>query len=281
MGLKPSAPKPPNPTQTANTQAGYNQTAAQNTVNMNSMNQNGVFGSGTVNRDANGNVTGQTSSLDPTLTGAANSGSSALSSLMSQLPTSGINWDSTTAPQIASQNYNAYAASTAPQRAQQQNQLDVTLSDRGIPIGSQVYNDAQGNLSNSFNLADTNAAAQAWNAVPGMQGQLISNQTAMQNQPAQTAQLNLGLLTGLNGLAPAANLGQSSVGAPNFENDVNNTYNQQEQQYQNEISGWGSLANAGMGLLTAPLTGGVTAAGTKLPGLSDSLLGRGVSSLFN
>jgi hypothetical protein len=275
MGLKPDAPKAPDPTKTANTQLAYNQTAGQNTVNMNSLNNNGVFGSGTVTRDAKGNVTGQTQSLDPTLTGGANSTAGAFASTAGNLPGTAINWDNTTAPKIAQQNYDAYSAMTAPQRAQQQNQQNVTLGDRGIPVGSEVWNNASTNLNNSFDLADQNAAAQAWNAVPGMQGQLIQNQSAMQSQPYQQAAQGLGLLQGLNGLAPNAQLGQSSVQAPNYMGAVQNNYDAQNQQYQNQMSGIGSLAGAGLGLLTAPLTGGATG------GLSNSLIGQGVSHLFN
>lgn len=275
MGLKPSAPTAPNPTKTANTQLGYNTGAAQSTINMNSQNNNGVFGSGTVNRDANGNVTGQTSSLDPTLQAGANSTAGAFSSTAGQLPGTAINWDTTTAPQIANQNYAAYSAMTAPQRAQQQNALEVQLGDRGIPIGSEVSNNANTNLNDSFNLADTNAAAQAWNAVPGMQGQLIQNQTNMQNQPISQATNELGLLQGLNSLAPTAQIGQGSVQTPDYQGAVQNNFNDQTQQYNSEMNGLGSLAGAGLGLLTAPLTGGLTG------GLSNSLLGKGISSLFN
>lgn len=272
-GLKPDAPKAPDPTKTANAQLGYNTNAAQSTINMNSLDRNGPFGSATFTHDANGNVTGQNVSLSNLLQGGSDATQNAFTANAGSLPTAPINWDSTTVPSIVNSNFNAYTAMMQPQRDQAQKNLDVTLSERGIPIGSEVYDDAQGNLNRSNSLADQQAAASFLNAAPGLQSQLIANQTNMQNQPYQTAGLNLGLLQGLNGLTSAAPQGSASVGAPDYTGLVNNNYNQQMQQYNSQMGDLGSLASTGLGLLTAPLTGPV--------GLSNSLLGMGASSLFN
>lgn len=288
MGLKPDAPKAPDPTKTANTQLGYSKDAAQSTINMNSLDRNGPFGSSTFTRDANGNVTGQNVSLSSLLQGGSDATQNAFTANAGNLPTGPINWDSTTVPSIVSSNYANYENLVAPQRAQQQKQLDTTLSDRGIPIGSEIYDDAQGNLNNSFNLADSNTAASFLNAAPGQQAQLISNQTNMQNQPYQTAGLNLGLLQGLGSLNSAAPQGSASVGAPDYSGLVNNNYAQQMQQYNNQMTGLGNLAGAGLGLLTAPLTGGASlipsVAGAAAPqgySLSNTLLGKGFGSVAN
>lgn len=273
MGLKPDAPKAPDPTKTANTQLGYNTNAAQSTINMNSLDKNGPFGSATFTHDANGNVTGQNVSLSDALQGGANSTQNAYTNLAGNLPTDPINWDNTTANTIAQNNINAYTQSVQPLRDQTQKNLDVTLAERGIPIGSEVYGDAQGNLDRNNAIADTNAVAQAWNAVPGMQGQLINNQTAQYNQPYQAAANSLGLLQGLNSLATPAAQGSASVAAPNYAGLVQNQFDNQTQQYNSQMNGLGSLAGAGLGLLTAPLTGPA--------GLSSSLLGMGAQSLLN
>lgn len=286
MGLKPSQPKAPDPTQTANTQLGYNTDAAQSTINMNSLDRNGPFGSATFTKDANGNVTGQNVSLSDALQGGSNATQNAYSANAANLPTTAINWDSTTVPSIVNSNYSAYQAMTQPGRDQAQKQLTTQLSDRGIPIGSEVYNDAQGNLDRANSLADQNASAQFLNAAPSLQSQLIANQTNMQNQPYQTAGLNLGLLSGLNSLTSAAPQGSASIGAPDYTGLVNNNYNQQMQQYNSQMTDLGSLASTGLGLLTAPLTGGASlipgvASKASTGGLSNTLLGKGVSGLFN
>lgn len=275
MGLKPDAPKAPDPTKTANTQLGYNTNAAQSTINMNSLDRNGPFGSSTFTHDANGNVTGQNVSLSDALQGGANNTQNNFSSLTGNLPTSPINFDNNTVDNIVNSNYANYANLVAPQRSQAQTQLDTTLSERGIPIGSEVYTNAQGNLDRSNSLADSNAAAQFLNAAPGLQSQLDANTINQYNAPYTTAANSLGLLSGLNGLVSAAPQGSASIGAPDYTGLVNNQYNQQMSQYNSQMGDLGSLAGTGLGLLTAPLTGGATG------GLANSLIGKGVSSLFN
>jgi hypothetical protein len=275
MGLKPDAPKPPDPTKTANAQLGYNTGAAQSTINMNSLDHNGPFGSSTFTHDANGNVTGENTSLSSALQSGANNTQNNFSALTGNLPTAPINFDNNTVGNIVKNNYDAYSALQQPGRDQTQKNLDVTLSDRGIPIGSEVYNDAQGNLDRANSLADQNAAAGFLNAAPGLQSQLDANTINEYNAPYTTAASSLGLLSGLNGLVSPAPQGSASVSAPNYSGLVQDNFNQQNQQYQDEMGGVGSLAGAGLGLLTAPLTGGATG------GLSNSLLGRGVSTLFN
>jgi hypothetical protein len=275
MGLKPDAPKAPDPTKTANTQLGYNTGAAQSTINMNSLDRNGPFGSATFTHDANGNVTGQNISLSGALQGGANNVQNNFSSLTGNLPTSPINFDNNTVGNIVKSNYDAYSALQQPGRDQAQKNLDVTLSERGIPIGSEVYTDAQGNLDRANSLADQNAAAQFLSAAPGLQAQLDANTINEYNAPYTTAANSLGLLSGLNGLVSAAPQGSASVAAPDYAGLVQNNYNNQMQQYQDQMSGINNLVSGGLGLLTAPLTGGLTG------GLSNSLLGKGVSSLFN
>ncbi len=275
MGLKPDKPQAPDPTKTANTQLGYNTNAAQSTINMNSLDRNGPFGSATFTKDANGNVTGQNVSLSDALQGGANNAQNNFSALTGNLPTAPINFDNNTVGNIVKSNYDAYSALQQPGRDQAQKNLDVTLSDRGIPIGSEVYNDAQGNLTRANSLADQNAAATFLNAAPGLQSQLDANTINQYNAPYTTAANSLGLLSGLNGLVSPAQQGSASVGSPNYTGLVGQQFDDQTQQYNSDMNGLGSLASTGLGLLTAPLTGGLTG------GLSNSLLGKGVSGLFN
>jgi hypothetical protein len=264
FGLLPDAPKAPDPKKTAQAQQQYNQDA----FNASSIDRSNPFGSSTFNRDANGNVTGMTNALSGALQGGADAGANAASSQFGLLPTTGINWDTTTAPQIAQQNYDAYAAMTAPSRQQQQSELNVRMGERGLPIGSEISDNQWGNLNRDFALADTNAAAQAWNAVPGMQGQMINNQIGMYDQAANSATKTTNALGLLGGLAPQAQQpGQQQ--AVDYSGLVNNQYNAQMDSYNNEMAGYGALAGAGLGLLTAPMTGGT------------SLLGMGAGGLFN
>lgn len=258
MGLKPKKPKMPDPTKTSDAQLGYNQQAAHQTININALDRSGPFGSTTFQRDDKGNVIGQTAALSPELQGAAGGITSNLGLLTNYLPSAPINWDQTTAPTIAQNNIDAYMASTLPMRQQRQKQLDVQLAERGIPIGSEIYNDAQGNLDRANSVADVNAVAQAWNAVPGMQQQLTNNLIAQYDQPYSAISNNLGLLQGLQNFTGYAPQAAASVGAPNYADLVMNKYNQQMANYNSDMTGLGSLVSKGIGLLAAPYTGGAS-----------------------
>lgn len=248
------APKAADPTTVANTQQQYNTDAAKTNFKLQGQaaNKSGPFGSTTTQLDSNGLPVGQTSSLDPTL----NAGGAAdkFGQTVDNLGTGQFNWDNLTAPAIAQGNMDAYRAMTTPMREQQQNALKTTLSERGIPLGSEIEQSQQGNLDRQFAAADTAAAAQAWNAVPGMQTQLTQNQIMQQAAPGSIAKDNLGLLQGLQGLAPGyANLTPQAIAPGNFAQAQAN-YDQQEQQnYQNKWKDIGTLASVGMGGLFSPL----------------------------
>lgn len=247
-------PKAADPTTVANTQAQYNKQASTDYAKMlgQMSNKTGPFGSTTTQVDANGIPTGQTQTLDPSLN--ADTAADKFGATVNNLGTGQFNWDTTTAPAIAQQNMDAYGAMTAPMREQQQSQLKTTLAERGIPLGSEIEQNLQGNMDRQFAIADQSAAAQAWNAVPGMQTQLTQNQITQQAAPGSIAKDNLGLLAGLQTLAPQyANLQPQQIGAGNFA-QAQATYDQQEQQnYQNKWSDIGSLAKIGMGIAGGPI----------------------------
>jgi hypothetical protein len=259
------APKAPDPVQTAQAQQQYNQQA----FNASSLDKSGPAGSSTFNRDANGNVTGITSSFSPQLQQGWDSGTNATSSLMGLLPTEGINWDDTTASNIAQNNIANYQASVAPLRQQQQAQLTGMMSDRGLPVGSEIWNNQWGNLNRDFANADVNAVAQAWNAVPGMQAQLTQNAINQYNQPINSAAGSLGLLQNMNSLIPQAQQpGQQQ--AVNYSGLAQQNYQNQIDAYNNQMGGLGQLASTGLGLLTAPMTGGTSLFGSLAGNLFNS-----------
>ena len=84
---------------------------------------------------------------------------------------------------------------------------------------------------------------------------------------------NLGLLQGLNGLAPNAAQPTANAAAPDYSTLVQNKYNAAMANSQSKQAGIGQLLGTGLGLLTAPLTGAA--------GLGNSIAGRAVGSLFN
>jgi len=248
------APKAADPKTVADTQQQYNTQAAQNQFKLQGQaaNKSGPFGSTTTQLDANGMPIGQTASLDQSL----NAGTTAdkFGQTVNNLGTGQFNWDTTTAPAIAQKNMDAYGAMTAPLRSQQQNAMKTTLAERGIPLGSEIEQNLQGNMDRQFAAADTAAAAQAWNAVPGMQTQLTQNQITQQQAPGQIANQNLGLLQGLQGLAPGySNLTPQPIAPGGFAQAQANYDNQEMQNYQNQWKDIGTLASVGLGGLFSPL----------------------------
>ena len=268
-------PKAADPTTVANTQAQYNKQAATDWTKMNaqSANRAGPFGSTTTQLDANGMPTGQTTSLDPSLNagGVAN----AFGGQVNNLGTGQFDWDTTTAPAIAQGNMAAYGALTSPMRQQQQNALKTTLAERGIPLGSEIEQNEAGNLNRQFAIADQNAAAQAWNAVPGMQSQLQSNQIQQQMAPGAVANQSLGLLGGLAGLTPGyTNIAPQNFAPGDFAGAQARADQQNAQNYNNMWSGIGSLAKIGGAAFGGPLgaaaLGGLFGSSSTTPGTAQN-----------
>jgi hypothetical protein len=244
-------PKAPDAAATANTQLGYNKDAAQSTINQNSINKSGPFGSSNFTKDASGNTTGISTSLDPTLTPSAGNITGNLGAITGQLPTQ--NFDSTTAAPntdaIGQTYFNKGKALLQPAFDQSKAQNDVNLTNRGLPIGSEARNISEGNLERSHDLALSDLASGANLAASNENQRLVGNARADYLQPYQTAGSNLGLLSGLNGLAPQVNSPTANVGSPDYTGSVNNAYNQEMTQYNAKMTGLGQLAGAGAGML--------------------------------
>lgn len=252
-----SKPKAPDPAQTANTQLGYNKDAAQSSININSINKSGPFGSSTFTKDASGNTTGIQTSLDPSLTGTAGNITGNLGAVTGSLPTAPF--DSTgvkSTSDIAKMYYDKGAALLDPQFSQARNEQDINLTNRGLPIGSEARNTAEGNLARSQSVALSDLASQSNLAASSEQQRLIDNARKDYTQPYDIASGGLGLLTGLKGLTPEASQPSAAVGSPDYTSTVNNNYNAATQQYNNTMTGVGQLAGAGAGLMLGMPTGG-------------------------
>jgi hypothetical protein len=253
-------PKAPDPSATANTQLGYNKDAAQSSINVNSINKSGPFGSSNFTKDASGNTTGISTSLDPTLAPSAGNITGNLGSVTGQLPTQ--NFDSTTAvpntDAIGQTYFNKGKALLQPAFDQSKAQNDVNLTNRGLPIGSEARNISEGNLERSHDLALSDLAAGSNLAASNEQQRLIGNARTDYLQPYDTSSKSLGLLAGLKGLTPEATAPTASVGSPDYTGSVNNAYNQEMTQYNAKMTGLGQLAGAGAGMLAGLPPGTLT-----------------------
>lgn len=260
MGLKPDKPTAPDPAQTANQQSQYNLLAAQNTQKLNAVDKTSPFGSATYQKDASGNVTGMTSSLNPTLSGVVSNVGNTAETLSNYLPTQAF--DSTKAApsttDIAGTMYGKGAALLQPQFDQARNAQDVSLTNRGLPVGSEARNLSEGNLARQQSLALSDLASQATLAAPAEQQRMINNARTDYGMPAQQFSAQLGNLGLLNGIMPQASLPSVSVGAPNYAGLAEQGYQNQMQQYNSDMSGLGNMAKMAVAVGAAPFTGGAS-----------------------
>jgi hypothetical protein len=262
------APKAPSPAKTAQAQYDWSKKAGQDTINMNAMDRTGPFGSSTFTRDASGNPTGINTQLSGALQGSADNLTGNLGAQTGLLPSGAFNPNvDGSAIRTAYQDNAMLAAQPEWQRQDKLNQ--ITMAERGIPIGSEIDTDLSNRTSEQRNQYLRGVANDSYIAGANEEQRQFGNQLTQYQLPYQTAANSLGLLQGLNGLTPQANQPQSSVAAPDYAGLVQNKYNADMANYNNSMTGLGQLASTGMGLLTAPLTGPL--------GLSSTLLGRMVA----
>ncbi len=268
MGKK--APKAPDPAQTAQAQAQYNQQAAGDTLKMNAMDRTNPFGSSTFTRDASGNPTGITSSLSPELAGAAGNVSGAVNAQTGLLPSGSFD------PNIDAaglrQSYVDQGLNYALPAWQQEDKLrKVTQSERGIPLGSEIYTDMESGVADNRSRYLSDLASKAWQAGANEEQRQFGNELTKYQLPGAMAGQGLGLLSGMGGLIPQAQQPQASVAAPNYTGLVQSNYQNEMQKYAADQQGLGNLLKTGAALALAPMTGG----------LSTTLLGTGLGALSN
>ena len=258
-------PKSPDPTATAQAQSAYNKTAAQDTIKMNSMDRTGPFGSSTFQKDASGNPTGINTSLSPGMQTAANNVTGAVGAQTGLLPTTAFN-PGTDAAGIRQSFVDQGMQYAQPEWARQDKNREITMTNRGLPIGSEAWTDAENQVGESRNQYMGDLSNRAWQAGANEEQRQFGNQLTQYQLPQQMAAGGMGLLAGMNGLTPTAQQPQANVGSVDYAGLVNNQYNQQMAAHNAKMQGLGQLAGAGMGMLAAPMTGGTSLFGTMMSG---------------
>jgi hypothetical protein len=224
---KPAAPAAPNPVTTAQAQTASNEATAVANTTLGNTNQ--VTPYGTTDYTQTGGytdpTTGQfipssteTTSLDPSLQNILSGTESAATSLVptaqtlaSQAASSTTNPlnvntanNSTIAagpqaldPTVANAEYQEQMGFLAPTEQQQQTNLQDQLSQQGISVGNQGYSNAETQLMNSQNQANTaaanNAVVSGANQANNMYGLAVQgqNQNIAQQQTVQQQPLSL------------------------------------------------------------------------------------------
>ena len=174
---------------------------------LNAVDQYNPFGSDTFLRDANGDPYGQVSSVSQpiaNLIGGQEGIASGLQGFESQigqnLNPGTVNTDFGAQTNAAQEGAFASAMGLLqPQFDLQNNALDTQLTDRGIPMGSETWNNATEGLQLPQDAAMTSAAGQAIGAGNQEQAQLF-------NQSLQANQLPYQNLQTIMGLNPASSL---------------------------------------------------------------------------
>jgi hypothetical protein len=281
-------PKPPDPYATADAQYQYNKQAAEDFMRMGSLDQFGPFGSTTYERGPDGLPTSQTVNLSPEVQSWLDSQFGASAGLSDaalrqigylpedkfQLPTGPSATDYATGAfgselldpssfsdlsDISQTSYDQARSLFEPDIENARNAMEVKLAQRGIPVGSEIYNQEMDRLDRSANQAYSGAARQAqldagneqsrrFNTA--LQGQTfgqnqyqtnLSNDLLERNQPYAEASALLG--TNPSFQTPSfMNTPTQAISSPDYQGQVNANY----QAKANQSSGlWNTLGSLG------------------------------------
>jgi hypothetical protein len=146
-----SAPKPPDPVKVSAAQGAENRETAEYLASLNRIDQSSPFGSVSYNQSGTDPNTGapiysQNTQLSPELQGLFNSQigsqqgiSDAITGAIGRLPgeafdPSGINTDD-----VRQRSFDSQMAMLSPKFAEGARNLEVQMSDRGLPIGSEIF----------------------------------------------------------------------------------------------------------------------------------------------
>jgi len=292
-----SSPKPPDPEQTAASQYKYNKQAAEDFMRMGSLDQYGPFGSTTYERGPDGLPTSQTVNLSPEVQNWLDSQFAASGGLSDaalkqigylpqdrfELPTGPTATDYATGAfgselldpsnfsdlsDISQTSYDQARSLFEPDIENARNQMEVQLAQRGIPVGSEIYNQEMDRLDRSANQAYSGAARQAtldagneqsrrFNTA--LQGQTfgqnqyqtnLSNDLLERNQPYAEASALLG--TNPSFQTPSfMNTPSQQIAAPDYQGQVNANY---QAQVANNNNMWNTIGQVGSAVLPLALS---------------------------
>jgi hypothetical protein len=284
-------PEAPDPYATAEAQSKYNIEAAKAAAGLNAVDQYGPMGSTTYQRNPDGTPKSQTVALSPEVEqwlnaqfGSATKLQNATSKQLDFLPQDKfalptgtdargyasqafgegvIDPASFDASKIAQTSYDAQKARFEPDLADSKKQKEVELSQRGIPVGSDIWEKemsrqdrTEGDLySQASRQAEldagaeqtrrTNQATQALNFGSNQYQTDVGNQLLERSRPYEEAAALMGTTPQFS--TPSfMNTGQQNVAAPDYLGAVNQNYNQQMAQYQaNQANQQGMMKSIG------------------------------------
>lgn len=295
MGKR-STPKAPDPVQLAQQQQQANQQSTRDTLRLNSQDRFGPFSNVTFNRDESGVPTGQTVTLNPNLQSTVDQTGAAASNLASFLPqgrftvadtlgpnriggpgqlsgaettdalvgSEGVDTLSGVSP-LTQASFNAQRDLLQPEFERQNRALELDISNRRLPVGSEAAQFAQEPVARAQNLALSQAAQNAFLQTPAEEQRQLQNALIERQQPFQEVGQSLNILNQVPGVS--FNPQPNAAVAPTDVAGI------QQQGFQNQVALQGQK-NQALGALLG--TAG-TVAGAALGGPLGASLG---SSLF-
>ncbi len=168
MGSK--APKAPDPAKVSAAQTQSNQDTALFNANLNRVNQTSPFGAINWSHTGDDPATGwsQSTTLSPALQGLFDSQigaqqgiSSAITGALGNLPTGPFDAGDINVDDVRQRSFDSQMANLTPQFEKGWRDLEGTLSDRGIPIGAEIWNDQLGEYNRAKDSSLLAASRQA------------------------------------------------------------------------------------------------------------------------
>lgn len=215
------APDPPSPQATARAQSQANVQTAREQSRLNAIDQYGPFGSSTYLRDEEGIPRAQEINLDPQVQGLLDQqfalsgglGEASLDALnylpqgpfdagqytsQVQGPDASVDYGMPDQPfsldvpdtsNIAQTYFDKQMGLMNPQFEDQMSDFEVRMSERGLPVGSEVFNETLGDITREQGVATQQAADQAQLRALDEQQRQIGNQFGARGQNVQEAGL--------------------------------------------------------------------------------------------
>lgn len=263
-----SAPKSPDPYKVSEADAQSKQQTAAYNATLNRVGQSSPFGSVNWSQSGTDPTTGapmwnQSTTLSPQLQAlfdkqvSSQGGiSDAIGGAIGRLPSSPFDASGINTDNIRDASYSRQVTQLTPQFEEGARNLTGMLSDRGIPIGSEIYNNEQNRYDTAKNTALTQASRQAELDAGTEQSRQFGQMMSEYNLPYQ----NLSSLMGNSqavGNPQFSGVPQSSAAPTDVSGNIWNAYKSDMDSYnQNQSNTWGGLLGLGkLGL--GAYTGGV------------------------
>ena len=255
-GPSPKLPDQPDPRETAEAQYEFNKKAFEDVFRMGSLDTSGPLGGVSFARNAEGLPTSQHTSLSPGLQGLYDTAIGAAGSQFGMMPTGPFD------PNVDGSGIrDAYVrqgiANVEDLWGRQDNERKVTYGERGIPIGSELYNTAESEVGEGRNKYLQGITDAAWQAGANEEQRLYGNALTEYNLPFATGAnyLNaaMAIPAALQGLPPAI----QNLQPGNFADTANRNYQNQIAQYNqaaaNQSAGLASFLRFGGSVLGSAL----------------------------